>query len=66
MSYNKKVEARRLFRAAVNSALEPFDIYGLGVNIPEASRVLIQAAEKFHLDMKEAEADDDTHKLIDL
>ncbi len=38
--------------------MAPFDTYGLGIYIPHAVQAIIDAAEQFHKDMKEAEADD--------
>ena len=47
-----KKEARQNLRNAVSKALAPFDIYGLGVEIPGSFSAIIKASEKFHKEMK--------------
>ena len=55
MNKEQAKESRRKMRAAIGNALAYFDIYGLGVHIPEAAKAIMDATEIFHKDMKEAE-----------
>lgn len=48
-------KARALFRSKVGEALSPFDVYGLGVAIPECINAIIAAAEELHKNLQGAE-----------
>jgi hypothetical protein len=54
----KPIEARRLLRTKISHSFGAFDMYGLGVLIPEAIHVCIEAAEEFHKNMEDQDHDD--------
>ena len=53
MNPSTKKEARRKLRDSISKALEPFDLHGLGVYLPNAQIAIMKAIEKYVKEVKD-------------